>query len=242
MSLPNIASSKRIFKIKKLFEPYQFLSVFLNENQKEAIIVQRRRDSRGFLRHIACIPPALLHDDSPSWVEVALLEYMKKISFQRSQVPLPLNHLLHKLNSLLVAPPIQPSSEVEHIVASADEAPLLLTKWQQLRAQYFPELPELDKYTVRWSNRHQLSSLASCNVERKRVEIAKALDAPQYVSYVEALLYHEMCHAALGRPPVIRGRRVMHGKDFHRLEKRHPLTAHLNSWIKSGGWQRASRR
>ena len=57
--------------------------------------------------------------------------------------------------------------------------------------------------------------------------------------YLEPLLYHEMCHAALGEPEIVKGKRIMHGSDFKALEKKHPEITQLNSWIKSGGWNKA---
>ena len=35
------------------------------------------------------------------------------------------------------------------------------------------------------------------------------------------------------------GRRVIHRKEFKQFEKRHPRIPELNSWIKSGSWDRA---
>jgi len=111
--------------------------------------------------------------------------------------------------------------------------------WTSIRMQYFPDRPDLDEYKVVWSGRRQTSSLASCNVERKRVQVAAAMRRPESIPFLEPLLYHEMCHAFLGEPPVINGRRVMHGKEFKDLEKKHPAIAELDRWIKAGGWKKA---
>ncbi len=111
--------------------------------------------------------------------------------------------------------------------------------WTSIRMQYFPDREDLDDYKVVWSGRRQTSSLASCNVERKRVQVAAAMKRPESIPFLEPLLYHEMCHAFLGQPKIVNGRRIMHGKDFKDLEKKHPGIAELDQWIKAGGWKDA---
>jgi hypothetical protein len=111
--------------------------------------------------------------------------------------------------------------------------------WTRLRAEYFPARPELDRYRLSWSNRRHTSCLASCNVELRRVLVAKAMALPDSAEHLEALLYHEMCHAALGFGKRRNGRRVLHGPEFKSLEARHPGVRRLNHWIRSGGWERA---
>ncbi len=63
--------------------------------------------------------------------------------------------------------------------------------------------------------------------------------------HLPALLYHEMCHAVLGKPEVVGGRRKIHTREFKELESRHPSISNLDRWIKQGGWfavARAHRR
>jgi hypothetical protein len=51
-----------------------------------------------------------------------------------------------------------------------------------------------------------------------------------------------MCHAALGKGVERKnGKRLWHGPEFRALEARHPKSAELDGWIKSGGWRRAVR-
>lgn len=68
------------------------------------------------------------------------------------------------------------------------------------------------------------------------------MSVPQSKPYLEALIYHEMCHAVLGPPKVVRGRRVIHGKEFKALERLHPEIKALDNWINSGGWNLSVRQ
>lgn len=114
--------------------------------------------------------------------------------------------------------------------------------WLRLRHEYFPEQTEIDNYDVKWSDRNQKSLLASCNIAKAKVKVAKALDHYSCKEIIEPLLFHEMCHAALGEPKVVRGRRIMHGRDFKALERKHPKIPLLNAWIRDGFWDKAVRR
>ena len=69
-----------------------------------------------------------------------------------------------------------------------------------------------------------------------------AMQHPECTGVLEALLYHELCHAVLGPLPVVRGRRAVHGREFRALERRHPAIPALDAWIKQGGWRTAVRR
>ncbi|MCB0310094.1 MAG: SprT-like domain-containing protein [Bdellovibrionales bacterium] len=111
-----------------------------------------------------------------------------------------------------------------------------------LRNSYFPERTDLDAYQVSWSKRRQKRTLASVNIEKKRVNVARELNDIRYAVWLEPLLYHEMCHAVLGEG-VRRsnGGYAWHGPEFKSLEKRHPEIKSLDQWIKAGGWQRAVR-
>ncbi len=121
--------------------------------------------------------------------------------------------------------------------------PELLKIWNDVRVEYFPELEHLKDYEVNWSIRRQRRTLASCQIRRKLVRVAKELCDPQFNSFLPALLYHEMCHAALGEQVgYYRGKRAWHGPSFKALESRHPGIKELDSWIKAGGWAYAVRR
>lgn len=68
------------------------------------------------------------------------------------------------------------------------------------------------------------------------------MSLPESQPYLEALIYHEMCHAVLGPPKIVKRRRIMHGRDFKALEKRHPEIKLLDTWIKAGGWSMAAKK
>lgn len=120
--------------------------------------------------------------------------------------------------------------------------PRLLLIWQELQKQYFPNNIEILEYTVAWSARRQKRVLASCNLRRKLVVVARELDYQQHHQWLSALIYHEMCHAYLGYSLRRQGRKIpWHGAEFKKLESLHPESVKLNAWIKSGGWLSAVR-
>lgn len=115
--------------------------------------------------------------------------------------------------------------------------------WHQLLEQYFPERPDLSTYCVEWSSRKQKRVLASCDILGKRVRVARELARPEYLPLLSPLLYHEMCHAVIGREVETRnGARLWHGPQFKVLEARHPDSPLLQQWISAGGWATAVRR
>ena len=118
----------------------------------------------------------------------------------------------------------------------------LETLWQQLASEYFPENPQILLYKINWSTRRQKRTLASCNIRQQRVVVAQELNRQEHYCGLPALLYHEMCHAAIGMA-VQRGgsKRLWHGAQFRALEQRHPEIVALDRWIKSGGWRQAVR-
>jgi len=114
--------------------------------------------------------------------------------------------------------------------------------WVALRTEYFPDRPELDSYTVSWSVRSQKRVLASCNIRRRCVVVARELFEPTACRWIQPVLYHELCHAVIGEQVQISGgRRQWHGRDFRKLEARHPDIEAMNVWIRSGGWAMAVR-
>jgi len=120
--------------------------------------------------------------------------------------------------------------------------PFLHQVWTELRKEYYPERPDLDSYVVAWSARNQKRVLASCNIRRHRVVVAKELFEPSAVRWIAPVLYHELCHAVLGEEVIsASGRRLWHGVEFRALEARHPDIPALNLWIRSGGWAMAVR-
>jgi len=114
--------------------------------------------------------------------------------------------------------------------------------WRNLRAEYFPDRPELDSYVVAWSGRSQKRVLASCNIRRHRVVVARELFEPTACRWIAPVLYHELCHAVIGEGVHLQsGKRQWHGAEFRALEARHPDIQAMNAWIRSGGWAMAVR-
>jgi hypothetical protein len=114
--------------------------------------------------------------------------------------------------------------------------------WDDLVRRYFSDRLDLFDYSLEWSRRNQKRTLASCNIKRRRVVVARELDREELALWLEPLLYHELCHAVLGKSITSKdGRRAWHGREFRALERRHPGIAALDHWIKSGGWRSAVR-
>ena len=117
--------------------------------------------------------------------------------------------------------------------------------WHQLQATYFPDRTDILSYRLVWSTRRQRRTLASCNVGRLVVRVARELDSDTGSQFLSPVVYHEMCHAVLGKTGPINGRNSWHGPQFKVLEARHPDMHSLRTWMKSGGWAalvRAERR
>ncbi len=119
----------------------------------------------------------------------------------------------------------------------------LLAIWAKLHQQFFPGHEILAQYNLFWSTRPQKRVLASCDIIGKRVRVARELARPEYERYLSPLLYHEMCHAVIGREVETRnGARLWHGPQFRALEANHPDSSMLQAWITEGGWATAVRR
>jgi len=115
--------------------------------------------------------------------------------------------------------------------------------WAEVAGEYFPDLHHLHEYLIIWSSRRQKRTLASVNLNKRRVLVAMELNDPLFFIHLPALLYHEMCHAVISTDVSVRnGRRQWHGKQFKILEKQHPGIPELERWIKAGGWRYAVAR
>lgn len=126
--------------------------------------------------------------------------------------------------------------------SSSHDDLFLKSIWLKLRAEYFSDRVDLDLYLVRWSRRRQRRVLASVSISRKLVSVAKELASEPHHCWLEPLLYHEMCHAVLGENvPTRKRKKQWHGREFKTLERSHPATHSLNTWIKAGGWTKAVR-
>ena len=145
---------------------------------------------------------------------------------------------MQKLFQSLFRRPAAPEQPVfQPLIASGVEPFDLARCWQKVRLEYFPDRPEIDRFNLRWSLRARTRMLACCDSKKRVVRVAALLNRPECHWLLPPLLYHEMCHAVLGPPPVRRGRRVIHGPEFKALERRHPGIAELDRWIKLGGWR-----
>lgn len=107
-----------------------------------------------------------------------------------------------------------------------------------LQSQFFPDHTDLLNYRISWSTRRQKRTLASCNIRSKKINVAKELNHPDHTKWLEPLIYHEMCHAVIGKDKNS-GRNCWHGRAFRELETQHPLMKEFNIWVKSGGWRKA---
>jgi hypothetical protein len=134
-----------------------------------------------------------------------------------------------------------PKARTRRRVARSDE--FLYELWLNLRQEFFPEHAELDSYVVTWASRPQKRVLASCNITARRVNVARELFEPAASRWIAPVLYHEMCHAAIGISvqTSASGKRMWHGAEFRRLEALHPDIPAMNAWIRSGGWAMAVR-
>ncbi len=136
-------------------------------------------------------------------------------------------------------PPKRPSSQPRVPRESNQDLHLL---WRDIRTQFFPESSEIDSYVVCWSRRRQRRVLASCHIERREVHVAQELAHEDHQRWLGPVLYHEMCHAVLGKSVTRRsGKRLWHGPEFKNLLRRHPLTPALEDWMRHGGWLSAVR-
>ncbi len=121
---------------------------------------------------------------------------------------------------------------------------ILYDTWNKLSVEYFPTYA-LNQYKITWSNRNQKRTLASCNVRKKIVRVAKELNYPEHEKWLNPLLYHEMCHAVMAEDlekQGIKRRHIRwHGKDFKELEMQNPRESDFKAWIKQGGWNKAIR-
>lgn len=270
--MPNVLSSeqRRILRLRSYLAPYPSLKIRLVEQCADGVRVLRRRDTPSYVVEIAA--PLLTDTApdwlEPTILRYALLLRESDRSGalaaeqQRSSLREEILRLRQKLRALLAAlqppatipirrePPRQeafdfrPQKRPERRAApQTSEIDAELTAlWRAIREHYFPDRPEIDGYRVIWSYRKHSFTLASCNVERRRVAVAHVMQLEDARPFLDPLLYHEMCHAVLGIPPRVNGRRQIHGREFKELERRHPGIQALDAWIRVGGWRTAVRK
>jgi hypothetical protein len=252
-------SEKRAVRLKNFFAPYSRLKLRITHDLCAAIRIEYRESPRTLISQqhqlsgketaaplrVSIWQPILESPNSPENLEAMLLQNARAFLKTTSQGQLaelidnaPFQNELSQLYELVRQEELERTNELKE-VGNKEGDQILRDIWSKLRIEYFADRKDLDDYTLRWSKRDQSSSLASCSIEFRRVLVAPAMRLPQSLPYLEALLYHEMCHAVLGPPEEINGRRILHGKDFKNLECRHKKIPKLNSWIHSGGWDSA---
>jgi hypothetical protein len=154
----------------------------------------------------------------------------------------PSMRLIKAIQSLLHPQPRRALRRRGKVATRKASDPFLLTVWRQLRAEFFPDRADLDDYSIYWSSRPQKRVLASCNIRRRRVVVARELFESAACQWISPVVFHEMCHAVLGESVTsASGRRSWHGREFRALEALHPDIPALNMWITSGGWSMAVR-
>ena len=177
---------------------------------------------------------------------------MKQINFKflhDSELELQKKRGDHQFTVIETAPILAPLAKTTAKTASKRkpkaslQTTILVEIWRNLIREYFPDRADLLDYKMAWSSRRQKRTLASCNLRARRILVAQELNDPDYLQYLPALIYHELCHAVLGYSVrSTSGKSRWHGSEFKALEKRHPGIAILNLWIKKGGWRQAIRR
>lgn len=240
---------KRFLRLTNFFTPYPQFVLRLMERARvpvrirEAVIKDAANEQDFPLKRYAVqVYAPLVNGATPDWFESTVLKYAKNFvaSIRRGEDPEQAAEAeraqLEQLFDIAKANEKAEQEQVPKDVAAELEHSELFGVWKKIRAEYFPEREDLDHYRVTWSKRNQTSNLASCNAQKRRVVVARAMELKECLPYLEPLLYHEMCHAYLGPPKRTRGRNVYHGPDFKALEIKHPKIKELNHWIKSGGW------
>ena len=224
---------KRFLKLRSYFSPYPRITLKLRHSSVPIKL------SICNSKVTATISYTLLQEDIPEDSERMLLEYTilcrKKENLHRQE------HLYRELEKLTkanieIAPHVIPGNKPKSGSINLHDL------WVSIRHNYFPTRNDIDNYAVVWSQRKQTRCLASCNIDKKRIIVARAMKHPLSRPFLPPLLYHEMCHAVLGEPKIVKGRRIIHGKEFKTLERRHPEIQLLDRWIAQGGWQKVVRQ
>ncbi|MFP4163957.1 MAG: hypothetical protein ACLFQB_08845 [Chitinispirillaceae bacterium] len=91
---------------------------------------------------------------------------------------------------------------------------------------------EIESY-LRWGQNRSKISYQTCRIDRNGnlfnlITISGIYDSPLVPEYViYGVMYHEMLHIAIP-PRTVNGRRVIHGKDFKKAERKYPF---YDLWI-----------
>ena len=102
----------------------------------------------------------------------------------------------------------------------------------ELLDEYFTELAAP---AIGWSGHagraRRRIRLGSWDPRTGSVRVHRRLDSedvPRF--FVASVVHHELCHASLGDPPVVAGRRRLHGPDFRALEQRFAEHGRAQRW------------
>jgi hypothetical protein len=234
-------NDRRFFRLKLYFKPYRYLHVETNPSLDQPYAISSKESSSSYQIQVS---PYILRNDAPDWIEPALLRIAldevksNQVDFESEQHKSRLRELFEQAREQQKEEEKKLAEQLQQLQVT--EGPDIAAIWKSLRLEYFPDRADIDDYRVLWSKRKQTSCLASCSIGNRRIYVASAMRLPDSQAYLEPLIYHEMCHAILGPPKIVRGRRIMHGRDFKALERRHPEIKALNHWIKAGGWTRAT--
>ena len=239
------SAEKRAFRLNAFFKPYRNFRLELEPQLHQPLGYKPGKNPESSIRVNIFAP--LLAEESPSWVESAVLklslQFRKifRVSGCRNNAEQYLRALEHHKQLASLHSLVHEQEQERRQDELVDGVISLEKIWKTIRLHYFPDRADVDDYQVIWSNRDQKHCLASCNMQSKIVRVARALEHPDCQDMLEPLLYHEMCHAIIGER-IVNGRRILHGKDFRDLEKQHPRIAELNAWIKAGNWVKAVKR
>lgn len=102
---------------------------------------------------------------------------------------------------------------------------------REVKAAHFPDL---EPVYIAWSGREgraRRRRLGSWSPRERLIRIHTVLDRPQVPRYfIEHVVHHELCHAAVDPPLTPTGRRRVHGRDFQRLEAMFPDLDRARDW------------
>ena len=224
----------------KSISDHKWLTVKSHNTLRKPVKFIRRKNTRGNVGVEIQLHPLLFDKPTPRWMRTELIRLSSEIAESSSIPRLTSTKLARYFRYLLQKSPS--GNTFPPLFEEYRPVPNIQKIWVSLRMKYFPRRPELDNYEVSWSTRKQTRTLAACNVYYKTVKVAPAMKDPEAALYLEPLLYHELCHAVLGNPKVVNGKRIIHGPDFKALEEIHPAIEPFNDWLNCGGWEDVLKR
>ncbi len=142
----------------------------------------------------------------------------------------------HFINEFIDIPEFEQPAPDQAMLPTRGQVVDLRLVFQRLNERYFQgKLDCLVRWgqmgTPRWGSRTQRLILGSYLRQHNMIRIHPLLDhkrVPKQV--VEAVMYHEMCHAVIGDESQ-GGRRVLHGPKFKKELARYPHNERADAWI-----------